>query len=598
MLIQPKWLFRSLYAVLGVLVLIVGGVLIAVATVDLRPLVERSISESLDRPVTIASLNIGWGRHIAIEARGVKVANAAWSSKPHMISVDRLSAIVDLPSLLKGVVRYEKLQLDDATIVLERGADGAKNWKFGAQNGKSADSKSASGLALVPKNRRQFPTLIDFTLNKGRILFRRAGKPDIDIVIARGTISSPADDTPVKLSIDGAYNGTPLRLTDTGLASFIALRDDSTPYPAAFDMVAEAISLHFQGAIQEPLDFDGVVGDLKVEARSVGAAMKVFGAEVGLTAPLQIAGTFRHQADNWRLERASGRLAANPFTGTLALDEGKSNEADRLHLGVEFTQLALGPLISSVAATPATAPSSVPATIVDGEVRARSLTWEKLQLGDVVLKGTTDPQGPKAGTLTFGFYGGRIDIRAKATAAREGEVVSVEASGADVDLARLTQLSGLEAGQIVGRVQAHLAVNLHIITLKNALLGSRGQVTLSITGGSIARGLVELASSDLHVLFGKSEGMMPIECFAISGTLADSTVNLGAIQMRTRNASFNGAGKIDLAAMNMDILIQPRTSGFLALDQRLRIVGPLAKPSISPFSGNAPAAPPAAICPG
>ena len=86
---------------------LVGSLVIAVATVDLRPWLERAASASLGRATHVGSLQIEWGRHIGVEARDIRVSNLAWAREPWFVQVGRLSAVVDPLSLLRGVVRYE-----------------------------------------------------------------------------------------------------------------------------------------------------------------------------------------------------------------------------------------------------------------------------------------------------------------------------------------------------------------------------------------------------------------------------------------------------------------------------------------------------------
>ena len=85
---------------------LMGSLVIAVATVDSRPWLERAASASLGRATHVGSLQIEWGRHIRVEARDISVANSTWAREPWFVQVGRLSAVVDPLSLLRGMVRY------------------------------------------------------------------------------------------------------------------------------------------------------------------------------------------------------------------------------------------------------------------------------------------------------------------------------------------------------------------------------------------------------------------------------------------------------------------------------------------------------------
>ena len=124
---------RAIVVAIVSLALFLVGSLVAVATVDLRPWLERAATSSLGRVTHVGSLQIEWGRHIRVEAREIRVANAAWAREPWFVQVGRLSAAVDPLSLLRGVLRYEKLRLNDVAVYLERGVDSEATGKSGAK---------------------------------------------------------------------------------------------------------------------------------------------------------------------------------------------------------------------------------------------------------------------------------------------------------------------------------------------------------------------------------------------------------------------------------------------------------------------------------
>ena len=121
------------------------------------------------------------------------------------------------------------------------GVDSDASWKVGGQG-----AKSQGGLALIPGNRSQFPTLLDFVIENGRIVYRNAKKNEIEIRISHGTIASATENTPVRLVVDGTYNGLAARVTGSDMDSFQALRDASKPYKGSVDLIAERMGMHFK----------------------------------------------------------------------------------------------------------------------------------------------------------------------------------------------------------------------------------------------------------------------------------------------------------------------------------------------------------------
>ena len=194
-----------------------------------------------------------------------------WGSVPDMVRVGHLSALIDVRSLLRGVLRYESLRIEDAAIVLERDKAGIGNWKFGGGG-------IGGGFAIVPKNRTQFPTLIDFALANVLVTYRTSSGQILLIAMDRATARTAGDDTPITLQVDGAYNDVVAKL-DATFESSVALRDASRPVGAKFTIAGKDTTLAFDGTMTEPVDFDGVRGPLTLEARTLDDLLKLFGVD-------------------------------------------------------------------------------------------------------------------------------------------------------------------------------------------------------------------------------------------------------------------------------------------------------------------------------
>ena len=590
------WRRRALFALAafaGLVLLVVGGGVIALLTVDLRPWIERAASASLGRKTQIGSLQIAWGRRATLEASDIRLANAPWASTPEMLKIGQLSAVVDLPSLLRGVVRYESLHVDDMTLVLERAADGGANWKFGDRPS-SGGATATGGLALMPKNRSQFPTLIDFVLANGRVIYRHVGAGDIDIGFRRATIASPAEDTPMQLAVDGSYNGTPARLTGFDMGSFNEMRDPATPFKAGIDLATESASLHLQGAFEMPLDFDGVAGPMQIDVRTLAGLLKVFGIGGAPDVPLKLTGAFARKGDLWRLDGATGSVAANAFTGTLALDEGKRGASDRLRPALAFAALDLTPLVAGAGGggEMALGVPAKPALLVEGDLRAGQMTWGRYRFADVALHAAVTGQNAKALTASFGVSGGKAEARIDVVETSGSGRIAVEARLAGVDVAQVAQLAGASANEIAGKLDGNLAVTLQGPTLQRAFAAGTGQTALSITDGAIARSLLDKASSDLRALFRDKRGLVPVTCLLAVADLKGGILYVETVRLRAADVQLEARGLADLLRQRLDLVVRSRSGAKLALDRPISIRGPLASPSIGLSDGRSVALPP------
>src|SRR5687768_10791774 len=109
---------RGLAIVLGGLIVLallaVGAGAWWLARVDLKPIVEREASSALGRRVTLDSFEVQWGDPLGVDFTGLAIANAPWGSEAAMMRIGAFSALIDVPPLLQGVLRYQRLRVSDA----------------------------------------------------------------------------------------------------------------------------------------------------------------------------------------------------------------------------------------------------------------------------------------------------------------------------------------------------------------------------------------------------------------------------------------------------------------------------------------------------
>src|SRR5262245_41108298 len=117
---------------------------------------------------------------------------------------------------------------------------------------------------MVPKNRTQFPTLIDFAGERGVVTYRTRSGNILTIALDRVAHASPSKQPPVQLTADGPHHNVPVRLYAT-TESYGVLRDDDVPFGTRFTLAGPDTDIAFDGTMQEPLDFEGVRGELRID---------------------------------------------------------------------------------------------------------------------------------------------------------------------------------------------------------------------------------------------------------------------------------------------------------------------------------------------
>ena len=492
---------RVSLALLGLVILLllaVGAGALYLSQADLKPLVEREASEALGRTVSFGSFQVRWADPLRVDFTDLAIANAPWGSKPEMVRIGQFSAQLEVGPLLHGVLHYRQLRMSDVTVVLERDPAGIGNWKFGGSAG-------PGGLGLVPKNRTQFPTLIDFVGERGLVTYRTRSGNVLGIRLDRVAIASPGDETPVQLLADGAYNDVPTRL-DATTESYAVLRDDDVPFGTRFTLAGPDTDIAFDGTLQEPLDFEGVRGELSIEARTLDDLVAAMGGKAKADLPLTIAGILVRNGDHWSLDAAKGQLQQSDFSGALALTEGKPKQPDDIALDLDFSDLDVDALAAVFGKAKGTtrfdtlplhpeALSELNATV---DITASSLAIAGRKLRTVALDGRLAGGDVTLKELSFALGGGRLSAAGTLKGKDKNGRLALRAGLAKAEIAALARELGATGNEIRGRLDAAAILSMAGPTIGAALKRSDGAAVLLMRDGQVARSLVEQLSADLR----------------------------------------------------------------------------------------------------
>lgn len=551
-----------------------------------RAAAETLASRLLQRPVTLAALQIRWGDPLRVTLEGLALGNAPGLEASHMLTIAHLDAEIDARALLDGRVVYRRLRVDRPVVVLERDAKGHGNWKFG---GDASASSSSGGLALIPKSRAQFPSLLDMTALQGMVRYRASSGGWISIPLDDLRIQAQDEDAPVTLTLDGGYNDTDAQLS-AATASFNALRDASKPFDASFNIVTPAARIDFKGVMTEPLDFEGVQGRLALDAPQMDALLGIFKSAVGLDrVPLRMTGALTRNGDQWHYDGLNGDLAGNAFEGSLALQEGPRGRSDQIRVVLDFARLdltSLLPATDKAAKQPGwrgmkLQPPAAPDTAqLDLQLSAQRFAYAPWQAEDLTMAMLLAPGTIRIERLAAKLAGGDLELRGAMTAvATEKEsgrlAMSLSLDHANAD--RLLTMLGLPDGQLAGALDLRGTLTMQGATLGQALRTAQGQTVIAMQEGRIARGLVELASADLRTLFRQKDEAARLLCLLAVGEVKDGRGRLVPLTLRSIGGTLRGAGGFSLIDPQIDLLIQsdPKTTGAFALDIPIRLHGPL-----------------------
>lgn len=557
-----------------------GAGAVWLVTADLRPIVERQAGAALERETAVGSLRIDWRNPLVLELKDVRVANMPGGSEPDMMRFAGVSAVIDVGSLLRGVMRFERLVLDRPTILLERHENGERNWRFPGGGGAPPNG----GLAVVPKNRTQFPTLIDMALSSGVPIYRSEGRKDIRLDFRTLAIRSLGDNTPVSLAVDGAYNGASVRIDGT-TDSFQRMRNGLVPFGTDLTITTDAGRLAFKGTMTEPTDFEGVDGQLRITTVTLGRMLALLGLDLPAEFALRATAHLRKQGDQWQLSDTRGQLAADAFSGRLLLTEGERGKPDALAASLDFPRLDLVPLLGKQGGSFETTelrPDDKPGALLDVQLRARQLIHDTLRLGEFNIDLRTAAGEMELRKVAFAVGKGTFEASAITRAVPAGGRLTARGRLSGADLGAALGLLGIDDVPVAGRAEALFALDMAGATVEDALKASRGEVVVAMRDGHVARSLIEKASVDLKALVRESQQWLPMSCLVGVVDLRNGFTKLSPLRLRTPRTTVAAAGLIDLPTerINMVLKAESEEANFFALKLPIKMAGDLSKPVI------------------
>lgn len=163
--------------------------------------IERAASDALGREVTLkGDPKLSILPVISARIDGAQIANPDGFSDPLMIEAGSLQANVKLLPLLSRRVEVAKITLADATVRLERLADGRVNWVFGDPS-RETETEESSG----------FETGIDRAALSNASVFYRDGVSGDQYALTEftGSAQLKALDQPLSSRGEGRLNGQP-----------------------------------------------------------------------------------------------------------------------------------------------------------------------------------------------------------------------------------------------------------------------------------------------------------------------------------------------------------------------------------------------------
>ncbi|HEY3634797.1 MAG TPA: AsmA family protein, partial [Caldimonas sp.] len=474
----------------------------------LAPLVAHQLSASSRRAVRIDAmwLSLSASFQPVVQLRGVRIDNAPWADSPRpFAALASVSAVFSWRSLDERRPVIALMVLRDGEVDLERRSDGLRNWRLAhpddrgpgrvkllAIRGERATVRVLHGPLALDLEARATPH------SGGQDAADGDGKTVASPPPAASAGESAADPSmPTVLDVRGTWRGVPFVIGATTAETLTLLETGQT--------------FRLRGSIDAAgarLDLDGRLGDVvrwpRVDARVALAAPSLaplaapFGAHLGETKRLRIAGVLHGDADGYALTESRARLGATDLTGELRWTRGE--QRDRVRAELKSDSADLDDLRALVGGRPAPAAAAAPAVIaasapapsahpLDAELHfvARrlhdaDLPWlRSASLSASLVDRRLDVTRFEAGVGEGGHAAGRAFVDLAGKPAHGDAEIDVSALRVESLLGELAAKSGL-SGVLHGRATLRASGD----SLEALIASAAGSLEASLSGGTIS----------------------------------------------------------------------------------------------------------------
>jgi uncharacterized protein involved in outer membrane biogenesis len=264
-----------------VALIVVAGIIITTYDYNkLKPQIENAFKEATGRQLTLkGNLGLKLGLSPTLVVNNAAMSNASWGTRPNMAEIGRFEVQLALIPLIFRRVEVRRVSLVNPDILIETNPAGESNLDFLKRAGteKAKEKQKGPGAAEVRL------TVDEMKIKDGRLTYRN-GKSRAAYVIAlqRFDASAKSAGSPVKLSIQGSYNGKAFEVSGNAVP-LASLNDTGRPWPLDLKASIGGANIGIAGSIRDVAGARGI--DLKVTAQSKDA--KRMGEALGVSLPIE-----------------------------------------------------------------------------------------------------------------------------------------------------------------------------------------------------------------------------------------------------------------------------------------------------------------------
>jgi len=571
---------------------LVAAVVVVLLTVDFgayKSEITAALTEATGRELSIdGDFKIRFGIRPSVTAKGVKLANAPWGSRPHMMTAERFEAEIALLPLAEGRVEVKRLILIKPVLFVETDKRGRSNWAMDvAERGDDAVIPDIWTVVI----RNGSATILD-----GKTKRRRT----IEISRLRLVPSGPYG--AFNFDVNGAIDGR--RITARGTLGIPSGTSDGES-PWLLDFVAEAggAKVSIIGSIKAPAIAKGVDLDVTAEGQNLAKLAAWAGLQTPRMGPYRISGRISDIGARWRIRRLRARIGKSDVNGTVTFAVRRNRVFVRATLAssmLDFDAMGLTTARNPKRKRPARRSGTAKTLVRDLELlrgidASIKLNASRVRTTGIGLKGVSLKISVSDGVAALrpfkaGIGGGVATADVTLDATGEAPALALILRTKKVDAAALTALLG--AGDILeGAVDLDVDLRLRGATESELAAGLNGSFTAVMGRGKLRNEYFDRLSTD--VIRSISPWASPRRAARINCAVARFDVRNGVAISRatvidSRRATVVGDGAIDLGRERIDFTVSPsvKDAVLVSLTVPIRISRSLDDPSISLHSGR------------
>ncbi len=564
----------KIISVIGVLLigLVVAGIAIlkSIDFNEYKGLIAEQAKAATGRDLKIAGdLNLEISLTPRVAVNGVSFSNAAWGSRPEMMTVRRFFAEVSLVPLLSGEIKVNRVVLEGVDLLAEKNKAGQANWEIGAP-AKPQKSPAADGGKFT------LPEVNNVSIKDVKITYKDA-QAGQDYALALDSVDLSADgvEAPLMLNVMGSVNGQAFSVG--GNVGSIAALGGGGQFPLKLDIAALGAKIGLDGKAGVPggqptadlkLSVDGASLDDTLKAAAalapavggvkppVSGAYKL-AARVKLDGPTKIALT--------GLEAGIGALSVS---GRVAAD--LAGERPVIDVALTTDTLDLDALLPKGGEKPK--PSAGDGRVfpndplpLDGLKAANAKV--SFQANKIIVQGLTISNVK----LGVDLKNGRLRVTPLAAAVADGKIdgdVTLDGSKSTPTLKAKLAVAGLDYGQLleqrgltdIAQGKADVDVNVSGAggSVRKLMAGLNGKTRIVTQNGQLKSGALNIISTDLTNVL-NSEDDKKIICGVVDFDIVKGMANVRSIVAETGGISVVGTGSANLADETLKLRIDPRS---------------------------------------